>query len=68
MTGTIVNTGAVVAGGLIGLVAGRRIPERMKTILMQTLGLSTLLIGLQMALSTKEVIPIVGSLLLGALT
>ncbi|MEQ8216493.1 MAG: DUF554 family protein, partial [Smithellaceae bacterium] len=68
MTGTIVNTGAVVAGGLIGLAAGRHIPERMKTILMQTLGLSTLLIGLQMALSTKEVIPIVGSLLLGALT
>jgi len=68
LTGTIVNTGAVVAGGLIGLAAGRHIPERMKTILMQTLGLSTLLIGLQMALSTKEVIPIVGSLLLGALT
>jgi len=68
LTGTIVNTGAIVAGGLIGLAAGRRIPERMKTILMQTLGLSTLLIGLQMALSTKEVIPIVGSLLLGALT
>ena len=68
MTGTIVNTGAVVAGGLIGLAAGRRIPERIKTILMQTLGLSTLLIGMQMALSGRQVIPIVGSLLLGALT
>ncbi|MEN6487390.1 MAG: DUF554 domain-containing protein [Smithella sp.] len=68
MTGTIVNTGAIIAGGLVGLAAGRRIPERIKTILMQTLGLSTLLIGLQMALSAKEVIPIVGSLLLGALT
>ena len=68
MTGTIVNTGAVVAGGLIGLAAGRRIPERIKTILMQTLGISTLLIGMQMALSGRQVIPIVGSLLLGALT
>jgi uncharacterized membrane protein YqgA involved in biofilm formation len=68
LTGTIVNTGAILAGSLIGLAAGRRIPERIKTILMQTLGLSTLLIGLQMALSTREVIPIVGSLLLGALT
>jgi hypothetical protein len=68
LTGTIVNTGAILAGGLIGLAAGRRIPERIKTILMQTLGLSTLLIGLQMALSTQKVIPIVGSLLLGALT
>lgn len=68
MTGTIVNTGAIIAGSLIGMAAGRRIPERIKTILMQTLGLSTLLIGLQMALSAQKVIPIVGSLLLGALT
>jgi uncharacterized protein len=68
LTGTIVNTGAILAGSLIGLAAGKRIPERIKTILMQTLGLSTLLIGLQMALSAREVIPIVGSLLLGALT
>jgi uncharacterized protein len=68
LTGTIVNTGAILAGSLIGLSAGRRIPERVKTILMQALGLSTLIIGLQMALSAREVIPIVGSLLLGALT
>ncbi|OPY66079.1 MAG: putative membrane protein YdfK [Syntrophorhabdus sp. PtaU1.Bin050] len=68
MTGTIVNAGAILAGGLIGLAAGRRVPERVKTILMQALGLSTLIIGLQMALSARELIPIVGSLLLGALT
>jgi uncharacterized protein len=68
LTGTIVNTGAILAGSLIGLAAGGRIPERVKTILMQALGLSTLIIGLQMALSAREVIPIVGSLLLGALT
>ena len=68
MTGTIVNAGAILAGGLIGLAAAGRIPERVKTILMQALGLSTLIIGLQMALSAREVIPIVSSLLLGALT
>ncbi len=68
MTGTIVNAGAIVAGSLIGLAAGGRIPERVKTILMQALGLSTLIIGLQMALSAREIIPVVGSLLLGALT
>jgi len=68
LTGTIVNTCAVIAGGFIGLVAGRHISERIKTILMQALGLSTLLIGLQMALSGGKVIPIVGSLLLGAMT
>ena len=68
MTGTIVNAGAILVGGLIGIAAAGRIPERVKTILMQALGLSTLIIGLQMALSAREVIPIVSSLLLGALT
>ncbi len=68
MKGTIVNTGAVIAGSIIGLMAGSRLPERIKTILMQTLGLSTVLIGMQMALSIHDVIPTVGCLLLGALT
>jgi uncharacterized membrane protein YqgA involved in biofilm formation len=68
LTGTIVNTSAILAGGLVGLAAGQRVPERLKTILMQALGLSTLIIGLQMALSARNIVPIVGSLLLGALT
>ena len=68
MKGTLVNTGAVIVGSLIGMAAGRRLPERLKTILMQCLGLSTILIGLQMALSEKDVIPTIGCLLLGAMT
>jgi hypothetical protein len=68
LIGTIVNAGAILAGGLIGLAGGSRIPERVKTIVMQALGLSTLLIGLQMALSARDVIPVVGSLVLGAVT
>jgi len=68
LKGTLVNTGAVIVGSLIGMAAGRRLPERLKTILMQCLGLSTILIGLQMALSEKDVIPTIGCLLLGALT
>jgi uncharacterized membrane protein YqgA involved in biofilm formation len=68
LRGTIVNTAAVIAGSVIGLAAGSRLPERVKTILMQALGLSTLLIGLQMALSIHDMIPTVGCLLLGALT
>lgn len=68
MTGTIANTGTIIIGSLIGLIAGRRIPERLKTILMQALGLSTLLIGMQMAISGRNVILTIGCLLLGALT
>ncbi|HEX2964795.1 MAG TPA: DUF554 domain-containing protein [Oculatellaceae cyanobacterium] len=68
LEGTIVNAVAIVAGSLVGVLAGRRLPERVKTILLQALGLSTLLIGLQMALSVTNVVPTIGCLLLGALT
>lgn len=68
MTGTLVNTGAVVAGSLLGVVIGKRLPDRIKTIVMQALGLSVILIGLQMALSGTRPLLVIGSLLLGAVT
>jgi len=68
MTGTLVNSSAILVGSLIGLAAGRRIPERLKTIVMQGLGLSVILIGLQMALTGKDIILIVGCLLIGGVT
>ena len=68
MTGTFVNTGAILVGSLVGLVAGRHLSERIKTTVMQGLGLSVILIGLQMALSGKEPLLAVGCLLMGALT
>ena len=68
MTGTFVNTGAVVAGSLLGVMIGKRLPDRVKTIVMQALGLSVILIGLQMALSGTRPLLVIGSLLLGAVT
>ncbi|HEX7540130.1 MAG TPA: DUF554 domain-containing protein [Syntrophales bacterium] len=68
MTGTLVNTGAVVVGSLLGVVIGKRLPDRIKTIVMQALGLSVILIGLQMALSGTRPLLVIGSLLLGAIT
>ncbi|MDF1552358.1 MAG: DUF554 domain-containing protein [Deferrisomatales bacterium] len=67
MTGTLVNTATVLAGSLLGVAAGKRLPERFKTILMQALGLSVLLLGLQMALSGSRPLLSIGSLLVGAL-
>ena len=43
--GTIVNTAAVVAGGLLGLLLKNGIAKRFEKILMQTLGLATIFIG-----------------------
>ncbi len=68
MTGTIVNTGAILAGSFIGISAGKFLPERIKTIVVQALGLSVVLIGLKMALSGKEPIVTIGCVLLGAIT
>ena len=68
MTGTLVNAGAILAGSLVGMAAGKRLPERIKTILMQGLGLAVILIGFQMALSGKEPLAAIGCLLAGALT
>ncbi len=68
MTGTFVNTAAVVAGSLVGVAIGKWLPERLKLIVMQALGLSVILIGLQMALSGTRPLLVIGSLLLGAIT
>src|SRR5690554_4300181 len=48
--GTIVNTLVVVAGGGIGLLLKQGIKDRFKEILLQALGVSTMLIGISGAL------------------
>jgi len=68
LTGTWVNTCAILAGSLMGMTVGKHLPERLKTIVMQGLGLSVILVGLQMALSGQGSLTAIGCLLLGALT
>lgn len=68
MIGTFANSGAILVGSLIGIAAGRRVPERLKIIVMQGLGLSVMLIGLQMAMTGKEIITTVSCLLIGGIT
>ncbi len=54
--GTIVNVIAVLVGGGVGLVLRGGIPERFQKILMQALGLSTMVIGLSGSLKEMFVI------------
>jgi uncharacterized membrane protein YqgA involved in biofilm formation len=68
LTGTLVNTCAILAGSVIGITAGKRLPERLKTITMQGLGLSVILVGLRMAIPDQGSLAAIGCLLLGALT
>ena len=43
--GTLINTAAVIAGGLLGLLLKKGVAERFQKILMQALGLATIFIG-----------------------
>jgi uncharacterized membrane protein YqgA involved in biofilm formation len=67
VTGTIINVVAVLIGGTLGTLLGAVLPARFQEIVMQALGLATLLIGMQMALKTANpLFPLLG-ILFGAL-
>lgn len=66
MEGTLVNAAAVVVGGGAGLLLGRRVPERVREVVMQGVGLATVVIGIQMALQVRNVLGLIVSLAIGA--
>lgn len=65
MTGTLVNILAILAGSLGGVLLGHKLPQKIKDTVMHALGLSTLLLGLSMALKSNNQLIVIGSLLLG---
>lgn len=66
--GTVINGIAIIAGALLGVLLGRLIPDRLSEITMQGLGLAVLLIGLQMALQSEQVLILIFSLTLGGIS
>ena len=67
MTGTIINVITVLIGGTLGTFLGHRFPERMQETIFASLGLFTLVIGMESALVTGNPLIVLGSLLVGAL-
>ena len=67
MIGTIVNAGAVIVGGIIGLVLKKNMPERVKSIYFQAIGLFTIAIGISMVYNMKHILIVVSSLAIGSL-
>ncbi len=67
MKGTLVNTATVIVGSSIGLLIGARFSEKINTMVMHALGLSTLLIGFKMAFKTDNILIVIGSLALGGI-
>ena len=66
MLGTIVNTLAIIAGSLIGLVFRGGIPKRYNVTIMQALSLAVILVGLRMALKTEAILLVIISLAIGS--
>ena len=67
MTGTLLNIATVLIGGVIGLLFGARIPERVKSTVIAGMGLFTLPMGAPMVLKTDNPLSVLGALLSGAL-
>ncbi|MCB1187949.1 DUF554 family protein, partial [bacterium] len=65
--GTIVNALAVICGSLLGLLLRHGLPERLREIVFQGIGICTLLIGMQMALKVQNLLVVVFAVLLGGL-
>ena len=56
LSGTLINVAAVLVGSAVGLLLGGRLPEKTQRTLLQTLGLVTFFIGLDMAGSLGRVL------------
>ena len=67
MKGTLVNAAVVLLGSGVGLALRSGFAERYQKTVMQGLGLAVLIIGLEMALKTKNVLIVILSLVLGGL-
>jgi len=65
MKGTVVNVIAIFLGCSVGFILKSKFPERIGKIIMQALGLVSLLIGVQMALKTNNILLVIFSLVIG---
>jgi len=66
--GSIVNALAIIGGSVLGCWLQSRIPERIRAIVFQGLGLCVLLIGIQMALKVDNIFIVIFAVLLGGIT
>jgi uncharacterized protein len=69
VTGTAINVLAILAGTLVGVLLGARLPEGLQRRVLAGLGLVTLVIGVDLALAWRDTSPlyVLGGVLLGGL-
>ena len=67
MIGTLVNTVAIVAGGVVGLLCQKGVKDRYKTTIMQAISLSVILIGIRSALKATDLLGVIVCMAVGSL-
>ena len=65
MVGTLINCGAIILGTVIGLLVGKRMKKSVSDTVMQGVGLCVIIIGLQGALATKNIMLMIISVAVG---
>ena len=68
VTGTLVNTATVLAGGTLGSFLGAGLPLKMKETVITGMSLVVIVLGVQMALGTGNILIVLGSISLGGIT
>lgn len=64
--GTLINTATVVTGGAVGYFVGHRIKEDIRLIVVQVIGLATLVMGVRNVMETHNLVfPLVGTVIGG---
>lgn len=67
MTGTLVNTATVIAGGILGTLLGAGLPARIKETVITGMSLVVVVLGVKMALETSNILIVLGSVTLGGI-
>ncbi|MHB1119880.1 MAG: DUF554 domain-containing protein [Bellilinea sp.] len=67
MIGTLINVATILVGGVLGLLLGTRLPERVRQTVIAGLGLFTLAYGFKLFVGTQNALVVLGSLLIGVL-
>ena len=67
LSGTLLNAGTVLIGGLLGTFLGDRLPERIREQVVRGVGLFTLAMGAKFALETSNLLYLLGSILAGGI-
>ncbi len=67
MTGTLVNTATVLAGGILGTLLGSGLSERIRETVMTGMSLVVAALGIKMTLETSNILIVLGSITMGSI-